>query len=107
MFRQRCGNPVPRGMNVITASVQLSGFPSRPARSFVEVTVPQDATVRDVVAAVRDQYPEVPELRQLTPEQLVIAVNERMVKGVDGPLAAAGESSARVSVMMVRLLAGG
>jgi hypothetical protein len=94
-------------MSVITANVQLSGFPSRPARSFVEVTVPQDATVRDVVVAVRDRYPEVPELRQLTPEQMVIAVNDRMVKGVDGPLATAGENSARVSVMMVRLLAGG
>ena len=87
--------------------VQLSGFPSRPARCSVQVTVPAGATVRDVIHQVRDRHPEVPELRQLTPEQLVIAVNERMVKALDGPLTAAGEPAPQVSVMMVRLLAGG
>ena len=96
-----------RGPAMITASVQLSGFPSRAARSPVTVAVPEGATVRDLVIALRDQHPEVPELQQLRPEQLVIAVNDRMIKGLDKPLLADNEDSARVSVMMIRLLAGG
>lgn len=92
---------------MITASVQLSGFPSRPVRSAVEVSVPDGASIRDMVVALREQHPEVPELQQLRPDQLVIAVNDQTIKGLDRPLVAGNESSARVSVMMIRLLAGG
>ncbi|MBM3346626.1 MAG: MoaD/ThiS family protein [Betaproteobacteria bacterium] len=92
---------------MITASVQLSGFPSRPARSAVEVSVAEGASIRDLVAALREQHPDVPELQQLRPDQFVIAVNEQTIKGLDRPLVAGGETSARVSVMMIRLLAGG
>lgn len=91
----------------ITAKVELAGFPSRPARSSVEVTVPDGATVRDMVIALRDQHPELPELRQLSPEQLIIAVNDTMVAGLDKPLAKNNDDSASVSVMVIRLLAGG
>lgn len=69
--------------------------------------MPDGATVRDMVIALRDQHPELPELRQLSPEQLIIAVNDLMVAGLDLPLAKNNEDSARVSVMVIRLLAGG
>lgn len=69
--------------------------------------MPDGATVRDMVIALRDQHPELPELRQLSPEQLVIAVNDAMVTGLDKPLARNDEGGARVSVMVIRLLAGG
>lgn len=92
---------------MITASVQLSGFPSRSARSVVEVTLSDGCSIRDMVIALRDQHPEVPELQQLRPDQLVIAVNDQTIKGLDTPLVSGNATSARVSVMMIRLLAGG
>ena len=92
---------------MIMIKVQLAGFPSRPARSGVEMMVPDGATVRDVVIALRDEHPELPELRQLSPEQLIIAVNDVMVVRLDQPLARNNEDSANISVMVIRLLAGG
>jgi molybdopterin converting factor small subunit len=92
---------------MIAASVQLSGFPSRPSKASVEVSVPDGATINDLVIALRDQHPEVPELRQLRPDQLVIAVDDQTIKGLDKPLVADGATRARVKVLMVRLLAGG
>ena len=89
---------------MITANVQLSGFPSRSVRSAVDVNVPEGSSIRDMVHALRDQHPEVPELQQLRPDQLVIAVNERTIKGLDQPLVSGNATSARVSVMMIRFM---